>query len=125
MAALVGTSRVLLERERIRDVLRLAERAAATLRGTSLLPEHPETLARARALAYRWSKIIPGCSCLHRAVSTQVFLGAFRMQTRVVLGVRRTNALEGHAWLEVHLGDAATLLFVDDTDGYPVRLDLS
>lgn len=124
MAALVTTSRVLLSRMKIREVVWLSDRAAATLRWAPLLRENEDTLARGRALAYRWSSIIPGCSCLHRAVSTHVWLAAFRLDSRVVLGIRRRAELEGHAWLEVYLPDAATLLFVDDEDGYPTELPI-
>lgn len=124
MAALMTTSKVLLTRLRVADLLVLSGRAATTLRWTSLLRENTDTLARGRALAYRWSRIVPGCSCLHRAASTQVWLGGFHLDSRVVLGIRRRDELEGHAWLEVYLPDAATLLFIEDDDGYPTELPL-
>lgn len=124
MAALMAASRVLSSQVRVADLLDISRRAASTARWTSVLRENPDTLARGRALAYRWAGVVPGCSCLHRATSTQVWLAAFRIDSRVVLGVRRRNALEGHAWLEVYLEDAATLLFIDDEDGYPTELSL-
>jgi hypothetical protein len=117
------TSRVLLSRMRVQDVIQISDATASLLRWSSRLPENPDTLARGRALAYRWSAI-PGCSCLHRAVATNVWLSAFGMPTRIMLGLRKREELEGHAWLEVYLGDAATLLFVDDEDGYDADISL-
>lgn len=124
MAALMTASRILLATSKIRDVKQLAELSANALRMASPLREHHDTLARSRALAYRWSKVVPGCSCLHRALSTQVFLGAFRIPSQVSFGIRRREMLEGHAWLEVYIDNMATLLFVEDDDPYDVELPI-
>ncbi len=125
MAALMAGSRLLFGRLKVGEVLRLSSRAATALRWTSLLSRNADTVERGRALAYRWSALIPGCSCLHRASTTQVWLGAFRIDARVILGVRRRGEqLEGHAWLEVYANHDATLLFIED-EGYPTELPLS
>lgn len=123
MAGLMSTTRVLSARLRVAEIVALSRRVATTLRWTSFVRPNHDTLARGRSLAYRWSEIVPGCSCLHRATSTQVWLSACRIDSRVVLGIRRRERLEGHAWLEVYLDDAATLLFVED-EGYPTELRL-
>jgi len=122
MAALMTASRVLLATSKIREVKQLAELTANTLRLSSPLREHYDTLARSRALAYRWSRVVPGCSCLHRALSTQVFLAAYRIQSKIAFGIRRRELLEGHAWLEVYVDNMATLLFVEDDDPYEVEV---
>lgn len=124
MGGLMVAIRVLLSRQRVQDVIGLSDQIATPLRWISPLREREDTLARGRALAYRWSEAIPGCSCLHRAIATRVWLAGYRLETRIVLGLRRKDKLEGHAWLEVFLPDAATLLFIDDEDGYDAELPI-
>lgn len=120
MGALVVATRTTLARRLIRDVVLDANRIATTLCWASPLAPNDDTVERARALAYRWSDLVPGASCLHRAIATQVWLAAYRIETRVVLGIRKRDELEGHAWLEVQHPNG--VLFVDDDDGYPVEL---
>lgn len=122
MGGLIALSRGLSSALRVQDLVALSERAGATLRWTSPLRRREDTLARSRHLAYRWSRWVPGANCLHRATATRVWLAAYRMDSRVVLGFRKRESLEGHAWLEVALPEAVTLLFVSDDDGYEVAL---
>jgi hypothetical protein len=122
MAGLMAASRISIRPGQVRETVEQFDRAAKVVRWISPVREHPDTTARGQALAYRWSRAVPGCSCLHRAVSTSVWLAGFRIVSRVVLGVRKRDALEGHAWLEVDLGDAATLLFLDDDIPYEITL---
>jgi hypothetical protein len=123
MGGLIAASRgVRLADVKIQRLVGWSERVGSALRWASPLPEHHDTLARGRALAYRWSKFVPGANCVDRAVATRVWLAGFRIDSRIVLGFRRRNGLEGHAWLEVELTDAVTLLFVGDDDGYEVAL---
>lgn len=122
MGGLLGGARLAVHRAKVQDVVRWSERAADLLRCTAVVPEKPDTLMRGRALAYRWSAVVPGATCLHRALATRVWLAAVGIDSRVVLGFRKRPHFEGHAWLEVYLEHAATLLFVDDRDGYDVAI---
>ena len=122
MGGLIALSRGLSTTLKVQDVVTLSERAGTALRWTSPLRQNDDTLIRSRHLAYRWSRFVPGANCLHRATATRVWLAAYRMESRVVLGFRKRNGLEGHAWLEVSLPEAVTLMFVSDDDGYEVAL---
>jgi hypothetical protein len=123
MAGLIACSRgIRLTQTPIQRLVEWSDRIGATLRWISPLRERPDTLARGRALAYRWSSVVPGANCIDRAVATRVWLSACRLKSRVVLGFRRRDGLEGHAWLEVELDGAATVLFIEDDDGFEVAI---
>lgn len=123
MGALLASARVILPRTKVQTLVSLSERSAKLLAALTPFRAHDDTLARGRALAYRWSGRIRGAHCLHRAVATRVWLAAYRIDSRIVLGFRKRDTFEGHAWLEVPLADAATLIFVADEDGYEVALE--
>lgn len=123
MGALIAGARVLLPRTKVQTLVRMSERTAKTLAVVTPFHARGDTLARGRELAYRWSRRVHGSHCLHRALATRVWLAAYRIDSRIVLGFRKREAFEGHAWLEVPLDDAATLIFVADEDGYAVAID--
>lgn len=120
MASLMVATRVAFARHRVRDVVDGAHRVSGVLRWATPFRTRGDTRDRAQALAHTWSGRIPGCSCLHRAVSTQLWLAAVGVESRVVLGLRKRETIEGHAWLE--LASPPQTLFDDDEDGYPVLL---
>lgn len=123
MAGLVAGSRgARAANVKIQRLVSWSETVGKSVRWISPFREHRDTLARGRYLAYRWSNIVPGSNCVDRAVATRLWLSGFRISSRVVLGFRRRDELEGHAWLEVELADAVTVLFVGDDDGYEVAL---
>lgn len=122
MAALLAAARVGVQRGSVQRMLTVSERVADIVRIAGPFAEHEDTLARGRSLAYRWSEVVGGSTCLHRALATRVWLAAFGLESRIVLGFRREESLAGHAWLEVDLGDRATVLFHEEPDGYVVAM---
>ena len=66
---------------------------------------------------HRASRLIPGVTCIHRALAGQRILGRRGEAAKLVIGLRKSeDALEGHAWLELREG--AQKLFVEDGAGY-------
>ena len=122
MAGLLATARAAVRRGSVQRIMSISDSLATGLRWVTPCRENHDTLARGRALATRWSSWVPGATCLHRALATRVWLAAFRVDSRIVLGFRRHDSLTGHAWLEVDLGDGVAVLFHDDPDGYVVAM---
>jgi hypothetical protein len=60
-----------------------------------------EYVGLAKAAARRASRLVPGATCLHRALASRVWLARRGVASEIVVGFRREGALEGHAWLEV------------------------
>lgn len=78
------------------------------------------------ASLWRVSRLIPGTTCIHRALAAQEMLYRRRFPARLIVGLRRNGAqLEGHAWLEV-IGDRLTAsLFWSEESGYqPLKTPL-
>ncbi len=123
MGVLVAASRPLVSISRVRRSVQATEHFASRLLTVSPLRPYPDILPRGRALAYRWSAVVPGANCLHRALATRVWLAARRVDSTVVVGFRKRAEFEGHAWLEVPLGGATTLVFVSDDDGWEPAFD--
>lgn len=118
MASLLVLSRALSEVLCVQDLALISDYAGSLARWMSPLRAKPDTLVRGSHLAYRWSRRIPGANCLHRATATRVWLGTYRVPSKIVLGFRKNDGLQGHAWLEVPVEGASMLLFVSDEDGY-------
>lgn len=122
MATLLTAARLAVQRGNVQVTLARSDRLAGTMIWWRPFVERDDTLARGRALAYRWSRVVPDATCLHRALATRVWLAGFGIESRIVVGFRREEALAGHAWLEVDLGDAATVLFHEEPDEYVVAM---
>lgn len=122
MGTLLVVSRGLVSACRVQRALQWTEQVSNAVRWTSPLRRAGDTIPRARALAYRWSRWVPGANCLHRALATRLWLAAYRIDASVVVGFRKRDRFEGHAWLEIPLEDAVTLMFVSDDDGYDAIL---
>lgn len=62
--------------------------------------ERRELARLAEGYAGRASSYLPGTRCLHRALAAQIWLARRGIDSEVVVGLRRSGDLEGHAWLE-------------------------
>ncbi|MFU8803476.1 MAG: lasso peptide biosynthesis B2 protein [Bradymonadaceae bacterium] len=72
-----------------------------------------------RVAVLRASGVIKGANCLHRAFALRIWLGSQGIPSRIVIGFRKREALEGHAWVEIPLeNDEVLTLFRSETDGY-------
>ncbi len=60
-----------------------------------------EYVGLAKTAARRASRLVPGATCLHRALASRVWLARRGISSEIVVGFRREGGLEGHAWLEV------------------------
>jgi hypothetical protein len=83
-----------------------------------------DRLELARIAAFRASRFIPGANCLHRAFAVRVWLATQGVEAAIVLGFRKREDLEGHAWLEIPTATGRVLrLFCTDEDGYTKVVD--
>lgn len=72
-----------------------------------------------RVAALRASRLVPGANCLHRAFALRVWFGSQGVESRIVIGFRKRESFEGHAWIEIACDDGSTVtLFCTDADGY-------
>lgn len=77
------------------------ERAASGWRERGLSDGERRAIAElAEGYAGRASSYMPGARCLHRALAAQNWLARRGIDSEVVVGLRRSGELEGHAWLE-------------------------
>lgn len=83
----------------------------------------PVTLGDIERSLLRASRVLPGTTCIHRALAGQRMLLRRQIPARIVLGLRKsTEAVEGHAWLEVQLLHMVDHLFWSEETGYrPLR----
>jgi len=66
------------------------------------------TIVRIRSAVQRASRRVPGASCLVQAIAGHRMLGSRGIQSRIRIGVEKTNDVFGaHAWLTV--GDTTVL----------------
>lgn len=82
--------------------------------------EHGDIEVVERAL-HRVSRLVPGVTCIHRALAGQRMLARRGVSARLAIGLRRgEEAIEGHAWLEIGGGaiDEPRCLFVEEGAGY-------
>ena len=77
-----------------------------------------ENLARLERWSNRISKRIPGSHCLHRAVGLNVLLGFEGIPSNVVVGFRKREKIEGHAWLEIFIHGNSHILFSSVDEGF-------
>jgi len=73
---------------------------------------------RARFLAERISRWVPGTRCLHRALASRVWLARRGVESEVVVGFRKGGGLEGHAWLEARGKAGLIQAFFDAEAGW-------
>ncbi len=99
----------------IADLVRTAARLAGRYeeRAGGEVGEAVEAATRA---AGRSSKLVPGASCLHRALASRVWLARRGIASEIVVGFRKEGHLEGHAWLEVFGPEGPTAIF--EESGY-------
>lgn len=77
------------------------------------------TLRQVERALLRTSRLVPGTTCIHRALAGQRMLLRRRLRARVILGLRKgRGSLEGHAWLEVDAHPTAAHLFWSQESGY-------
>ncbi|MBA2665058.1 MAG: lasso peptide biosynthesis B2 protein [Bradymonadaceae bacterium] len=82
-----------------------------------------EGASLAAILANRASRLVPGTSCMHRAVAARLWLARRGIAGRIVIGFRKRGWLEGHAWLEISTDTDPIYLFKSESDGYSRSLD--
>ena len=63
---------------------------------------------------WRIDRFVPGSTCIHRALAGQRMLLRRRVEARVVVGLRKREELEGHAWIEIGADAPKLRLFVED-----------
>jgi hypothetical protein len=80
--------------------------------------ERDRLVERARFLAERISRWIPGTRCLHRALASRVWLARRGVESEVVVGFRKGGGLEGHAWLEAQGAAGLLRAFFDAEAGW-------
>ncbi len=89
---------------------------------TSLIPKiieaDDEKLAHLERWSNRISNRIPGSHCLHRAVGLNLLLGFEGIASEVVVGFRKRDTIEGHAWLEVTVRGNSHILFSSVDEGF-------
>ena len=119
VAALWGLmigSRVLLAATTTQNFVRITRRA------TDLIPSFrtadPALLERVKSATYLASKLTPGSHCLHRAASAKCYLAFRGIGSQIVVGFRKRQTIDGHAWLEVDVDDGVAVLFASDDDGF-------
>lgn len=119
MLTYVGVARALAQSMPVRRLIPLAGRAGDSLHRLwpAAMGAH-EAIAQAERTAHRASRLVPGAACMHRALAARVFLARRGVASELVVGLRKTGALEGHAWLEVEVDGGHTALFVTEEAGY-------
>lgn len=80
--------------------------------------EADEWVDIAKIMVGRASKLVPGTSCMHRALACRLWFARRGVNAQIVVGFRKRGALEGHAWLEVKAKDAPLVMFRSEGDGY-------
>lgn len=91
---------------------------AATYLVPKLNEPNDEKLAHLQRWSNRISNRLPGSHCLHRAVGLNLLLGFEGIASEVVLGFRKRETIEGHAWLEVHVRGNSHILFSSVDEGF-------
>ena len=75
------------------------------------------TLRAVERSLWRTSRLVPGVTCIHRALSAQRMMARRGFSAKVVIGLRRgPQQVEGHAWIEV----GSLKAFVDDAHLFTV-----
>lgn len=74
------------------------------------------SVALAQTSARRMSRLLPGTTCLHRALAARIWLSRRGIDADIVVGFRKGAGLEGHAWLEVAIDGRSRELF--SQEGY-------
>jgi len=122
MTLLVALSRLAEEKLTMVQLVTTAERVghlARLLWGRRRLPaDAPALSAAASELATAAKALVPGARCLHMATAAHVWLAGHGVPSRVVVGFRKRDGLEGHAWLEVLVDELQIALFREDDDGF-------
>ncbi len=91
---------------------------AATFFVPKIVKTDTDKLARLERWSNRISVRIPGSHCLHRAVGLNLLLGYEGIASEVIVGFRKRETIEGHAWLEVKVQDSVQILFSTVDDGF-------
>ena len=94
----------------IKELVRFAAALSEWMPPTIVQASRLETAERA---SERASRLVPGAVCLHRALAARVWLARRGVPTSLVVGFRRDDTLEGHAWLDVESRDGPSELFFE------------
>lgn len=103
----------------------VAHRLAANPSSPGEFGDHSQRcVRRIEGALHRVSRLVPGSTCIHRALAAQKMLVARDFGARLVIGLRKgAVAVEGHAWLEVWRGDKSWRAFWSDEAGYTAVVD--
>lgn len=83
--------------------------------------QQPEPAARRVSdTISRVSSLIPTTRCVHRAAAGRVWLACIGVESEIVVGLRRDERWQGHAWLEVIDGTERIVLFGEEVTFRPV-----
>lgn len=93
----------------IKRLVRVAAALAERLPPAVAAPPRERSPAIARRAARRVSRLVPGATCLHRALASRVWLARRGVSTELVVGFRKEGAIEGHAWLQLDEATGETL----------------
>lgn len=63
---------------------------------------------------WRADRLVPGSTCIHRAIAGQRMLVRRGVAARVVVGLRKRAELEGHAWIEADRDAGIERLFTEE-----------
>lgn len=116
MGAYVLGFRLLSFSRPIGSLVRLASELSDVLPASRSDRSVVETIRIAQGAARRTSKLVPGARCLHRALSSRLWLARRRIASEIVVGFRKGEGLEGHAWLEVETPTGPLAIF--EQEGY-------
>ncbi len=128
MGLLVASARVLTSFMGIKEIVSLCHRTAETMPGfvvrETSKSEVEAMVGRGKILAGRASKLVPGSACMHRAIATRLWLARRGVDSQIVIGFRKRGAIEGHAWLEVVMGNGQLEdVYRSEADGYSRSMD--
>ena len=102
----------------------LAERATADLITQPMDPaeltgDGADSVTAVERALWRASRLVPGSTCIHRALAAQKMLIRRGFGARVVIGLRKRHAqLEGHAWIEAWRAGSRCRAFWTEEAGY-------
>ncbi|GEM_PF-3692998 len=77
-----------------------------------------DALDHLESLSEKISSKIPRSHCLHRAIGLHLLLGLKGVSSTVIIGFRRGDSIQAHAWLEVKLPTKSHFLFTSSNEGF-------
>lgn len=86
---------------------------------------NPDELRPVEVALYRASRLMPKATCIHRALALKAILDGRRVSSRIVIGLRkRSDVIEGHAWVEAAGTQSLHVALVTANSGYKEIDDL-